>query len=161
MTDDRIYGKIATINSDREVTINRGAESGVEKGMRFAVRGPSTEVRDPDTNEVLGETSQIVTIVRVEEVKPKFCIARTFRKQKVLVEKGRSGGSLSGLKSYNDLFQPPRPDKFETRTETLRIDPKKSGLPVNPEDSIVQVGDEVMLILESEDLDAATMTTFR
>jgi hypothetical protein len=147
----RIEGKVARVSSDRELIINRGSEHGVEVGMVFRVKGTDVQVKDPDTGEILGEVSRIKVLVRVDEVAEKFCIARTFRTQRVNV--GGVNDSLTGL---NQIFQPP---KWETRVETLRRDPAK-GERISPGESVVAVGDLVETADDS-DLDAAATTAWR
>ncbi len=51
----RIQGKIARVNSDRELIVNRGSDHGVKPGMIFRVKGADVEITDPDTGESLGE----------------------------------------------------------------------------------------------------------
>lgn len=162
---ERVLGKVARINSDRELIINRGANHGVEAGMTFVVKGDPIDIKDPDSGDSLGQVAVIKVIVRVEEVDEKFSIARTFRTHRALVEGGQKAGDLytsySAVgSSLNRLLQPPRAAKYETRVETLRVDPDK-GKPISERDSVVSVGDIVESVLENEDLDPATTTLFR
>ena len=147
-----IVGKVARISSDRELIINRGSEHGVETGMIFRVKGADIEVKDPDTQEVLGQVSRIKVLVRVEELSKRFCIARTFRSHTVNV----GGTYTSGLSSLSQMLQPP---KFETRVETLRRDPA-SDTTMSAAQSVVSVGDRVETA-DDEDLDAAATTAWR
>ena len=59
------------------------------------------------------------------------------------------------------MFQPPKPAKYETKVETLRLDPRDKGSPINPGESVVSVGDAVELVLPGEDINPATTTLFR
>jgi hypothetical protein len=161
---ERITGKVAKITSDREVILNRGSEHGVEQGMYFYIKGDPIDIADPDTNESLGSVTPIKIVVQVGEVSEKFCIARTFRSQRVKVADAVKGGDLySSFAMGGGLgrqFQPPQPAKYETRVETLRIDPKR-GEPLALGDSVVSVGDAVESVLEGEDIDPVTTTMFR
>jgi hypothetical protein len=151
-TEDRIVGKVARITSDRELIINRGAEHGVDEGMRFIVKGEPVDVPDPDTGESLGQVTSVKVIVQIREVDSKFAIARTFRSRRVNL-----GGSSSGPGSIAGMFQPP---KWETRVETLRRNPKADA-PLSEVDSIVQVGDIVESLLDGEDYENTSTALWR
>ena len=73
-----IEGKVAKILNPRELVINKGSADGVEDQMRFEVVDESQQVRDPDTNELLGEIRRVKIRVRAVEIHPKFSIARTY-----------------------------------------------------------------------------------
>jgi hypothetical protein len=146
-----ITGKVARVNSDRELIVNRGIEHGVTVGMHFRVRGADVEVKDPDTGDVIGNVSKVKVVVRVEEVAEKFSIARTFRSRTVNI-----GGAFEGLSGLSRILQPPR---WETRVETLRRDPR-DGEEIFPGDRVVSVGDLVETA-EEADLDAVTTTSWR
>lgn len=160
---ERIQGKVARINSDRELIINRGSTHGVDERTYFAIKGDPIAVVDPDTDEPLGTIAPIKVVVQVEEVAEKFCIARTFRSYEVLVREAETGGKLYGLSmgmGLNEYLQPPRPAEYETRVETLRLDPKK-GESISAEDSVVEVGDVAESLLPGEDKNPVTTTLFR
>lgn len=159
---DRIQGKVARVNSDRELIINRGSENGVAEGTYFYVRDKPLVIEDPDTGESLGEVLPIKIVVRAEEVSEKFCIARTFRSRRVKVRDAQPGNESFNvaLNSWRQQLQPPRPAEYETRVETLRVDPTK-GAPITANDSVVRVGDVVESVLDGEDIDPVTTTLFR
>lgn len=163
---ERIVGKVAVVTSDRELIINRGAEDGVQVGTYFAVKGDAVKIEDPDSGELLGEVSPVKVVVRAEEVAPKFCIARTFRSKKVLVKEAEEGNDPLGMSTlasslaWRTRLQPPRPAEYETRIETLRVDPKK-GAPISHAESVVRVGDIVESVLKGEDINPVTTTLFR
>ena len=48
---ERITGKVARVNSDRELIINRGSEDGVVSGMYFYVKDDALEVLDQHRRE--------------------------------------------------------------------------------------------------------------
>lgn len=159
---DRVRGKVARVNSDRELIINRGSAHHVNVGTHFYVKDKPVEVVDPDTGHVLGEVSPIKIVVRVAEVAEQFSIARTFRTRKIKVADAQPGNDAiaSALGSWRQQLQPPRPAVYETKVETLRLDPKK-GAPIKESDSVVTVGDDVESVLEGEDIDPVTTTLFR
>ncbi|WP_149448469.1 hypothetical protein [Mycolicibacterium sp. P9-22] len=74
-----IVGKVAALEDNYRVVINRGAEHGVKGGMIFVIEDPEgKEVRDPDSNEFLTYLPIEKIKVKVFEVKEKFCRAETF-----------------------------------------------------------------------------------
>lgn len=159
---DRIKGKVARVNSDRELIINRGSEHGVTEETYFYVRDEPLVINDPDTDEPLGEVLPIKIVVRAEEVSEKFCIARTFRSRRVMVKEAQPGNENFALiaSSWRQQLQPPRPAEYETQVETLRMDPRK-GSPISANDSVVRVGDTVESVLSGEDINPVTTTLFR
>lgn len=58
--------------TDKQVTINRGEDSGVSVGQIFTASAQGAELKDPDTGEVLGREEVAVGKVRITEVTPKF-----------------------------------------------------------------------------------------
>lgn len=128
---DRIEGKVAQLIDTQSLVINRGSEHGVGVGMRFAVLNPrGAEIKDPDTNEVIGSVELEKVIVKVVRVETRLAVARTFRTF-------RTGGmwlpSISG-----------------TRRETLRTDQTTYREELDPKDSYVKVGDPVVQVLGDE-----------
>jgi hypothetical protein len=68
---DRIEGKVAQLIDGQSLAINRGSEHGVRVGMRFAVLNPrGSEVRDPDTDEVIGSVELEKVVVKIVRVEP-------------------------------------------------------------------------------------------
>lgn len=123
--------KVVRIMSDREVAVSGGAEAGLALNDVLLILGEPVEIRDPDSDELLGEIVPNKAVVRVYDVKDRFALARTFRTRRVNV-----GGSGS---SFSRIFEPPR---YETRTETLRRS-RSAGDIITPDESVVQVGDVV------------------
>jgi hypothetical protein len=146
-----ITGKVAAVNSDRELIINKGAGDGVEAGMLFRVKGPDVTIKDPDTGDILGKVSKVKVVVRVEEVADRFSIARTFRTRRVNI-----GGEYDLTGGLARMLQPPR---WETRVETLRRN-TRDGESIDPSESVVSVGDIVETADEGDE-DAVTTTTWR
>jgi hypothetical protein len=75
-----ISGKVAAIENNYRVVINRGSNDAVKKGMIFAIEDPKgQEIRDPDNDdEILGYLPVQKIKVRVFDVQEKFCRAETF-----------------------------------------------------------------------------------
>src|SRR5690349_2535070 len=79
MAGSLIRGKVAQVLNDRQIIINRGRDQGVTPGMRFAVLDLSAaDVRDPDTNEVLGSLFFEKARVEVARVEAKISLAQTY-----------------------------------------------------------------------------------
>lgn len=159
---DRIVGKVAAVNSDRELVINRGSEHGVTLDDYFYIKGEPIEITDPDTGDSLGSIAPTKAVVKVREIADKFCIVRTFRTSEILVEEAVRGNNdlANALNPLGRYLQPPKPAKYETRVETFRLDPSK-GEPISATESVVSVGDVAQSLLEGETLDPATTTLFR
>ncbi len=79
MIENRLRGKIAQLLSDRELVINIGARDGVAKGMRFSVLAAAQlEIRDPDTNELLGTIDREKTRVEAIDVQDRITVCQTY-----------------------------------------------------------------------------------
>jgi hypothetical protein len=129
---DRIEGKVAQLLDTQSLVINRGSENGVQVGMRFAILNPrGAEVRDPDTNEVIGSVELDKVIVKVVRVEPRLAVARTFRTFRT-----------SGLFSM--------PSISGVRRETLRTDQTTYREELDPKDSYVKVGDPAVQVIGDE-----------
>ena len=64
-----IHGKVARVLNTREIAINVGAEKGVTIGMFFDVMEIHDEdIKDPDTDEVLGSIERPKVRVHVTHV---------------------------------------------------------------------------------------------
>ena len=136
----QIHGKVAQIINSREVALNVGSDHGVELNMLFDIlTQKGFDIRDPDTNEILGSVERPKARVKVVMVRPKLCVASTYRTTRVNVGGVGFGFGRSGL------FEPP---KWETRTETLKTD--ENALEELPEEeSYVSTGDPVVQVFES------------
>ena len=78
-----IEGKVAAIVNRRELVINRGADAGVQEGMKFRVMDRLLEITDPESNETLGTLEREKVRVKVSEVHPKFSLAMTYETYEV------------------------------------------------------------------------------
>ena len=132
-----IRGKVARILNSREIAINRGATSGVVVGMYFDVVDPKGEdIRDPDTNKVLGSINRPKVRVRVTMVQDGLSLAATQEKRVNI------GGK--GLGDFSRLLMPP---KWITQYESLRTK-EKTWEDLSEEESYVKTGDPVVQVLE-------------
>jgi hypothetical protein len=77
---DPITGKVAAIENNYSVVINRGATHHVKKGMVFVIEDPQgKEVRDPDNPDEILDYLPVEKIkVKVFEVREKICRAETY-----------------------------------------------------------------------------------
>src|ERR1051325_2006161 len=99
MSSEPITGRVAQILNARELVINIGADAGVTKGMKFAVMSKAaTEIRDPDTGEVLDTIDREKVRVRAIEVRPRITICRTYLVRTI---PGRPG--LTDFTSYSGV----------------------------------------------------------
>jgi hypothetical protein len=135
---ERIEAKVARVLSLRDLALNKGEGDGVEVGMRFAVLNRNgADIVDPDTGEDLGSVELPKTFVKVVQVMPHACVARTFRTWRT------TGGPLWALTGGMSA----RP---ETRTETLRTDERRAVDEFDESDSYVKVGDIAVQVIGDE-----------
>ena len=79
-TREPIEGKVAQVLNTRELVINVGSDDGVKRGMIFEVLDDTgSEIRDPDTNELLGSVLRPKVRVKVTTVEPRLAVASTYR----------------------------------------------------------------------------------
>jgi hypothetical protein len=77
MTEQKLLaGKVAEILGDYELAINIGRNSGVKRGMEFAVLGDKS-INDPDSHKKLGTYKYEKVMVRVNQVEDNYSIAST------------------------------------------------------------------------------------
>jgi hypothetical protein len=67
-------GSVVLAAADK-IMVNRGTREGVEVGQEFKV-GEATEVRDPDTGEVLDVSVDVVGRLKVDSVKEKVAYCK-------------------------------------------------------------------------------------
>jgi hypothetical protein len=131
-----LQGKVASILTARELTINIGREHGVEVGMIFKVLADiPVQVIDPDTNNKLGEVDREKIRVKVSEVEDKFSICKTYRTR-----------HTGGLSPYiTSLYASMLIDREEV--ETLKASEASLPPPLPEEESFVKRGDRVIQVL--------------
>ena len=79
MTRPTITGRVALVEDDYTLVINRGTEAGVVAGMVFAVSsGAGPVITDPESGEELGRLRAEKLRVRVFDAQPLFARAHTF-----------------------------------------------------------------------------------
>ncbi len=136
-----IRAKVARVLNSREIVINVGSTNGVAVGMRFDVVDPKGEdIRDPDTDEVLGSIDRPKVRVRITKVKEKLSLAAAQEKR------GNVGGpSLIG--DFSRLLMPP---KWITKYETLKRGEQTLD-ELDEQESLVEIGDPVVQITEKSE----------
>ena len=138
-----ISGKVAKVFSDREVALNIGRNHNVEIGMLFDIMVPGDlEITDPDTGDSLGRIDRVKakTRVMVSSVEDKFCVARTYRMERVNV-----GGSDALPKLRGDLDLP----RWEARVERIKTrEIANDGLAES--ERYVATGDPVQQVLDDD-----------
>lgn len=140
-----LRGKVARILDTRNLVINLGATHGVVVGMYFDVLDPKGEdIRDPDTNEILGSLERPKVRVQIVKTEDRISVASTFRKKTVNVG-GRGGLAVGGLA---EMFMPP---KHVTKYETLKTT-EKTWEDLEESESYVKTGDPVVQVLEEIDV---------
>ena len=139
-----IRGKVARILNSREMAINVGSRRGVTVGMRFEVMDPKGEdVRDPDTEEVLGSLERPKVRVEISKVQERLSVASTYKKETVNV-----GGFGTGIGTpFARMFMP---EKLATIYETLKTE-EKTWEDLEEADSYVKTGDPVVQVLDGTD----------
>ena len=138
---EQIRGQVARVLSDREVALNIGREQNVEVGMLFDIMVPDDlEITDPCTGDSLGRIDRVKvkTRVKVSRVEDKFCIARTYRMERVNV-----GGADVLPRLRGDLDLP----RWITHVERIRTHEIPSdGL--TESERYVATGDPVLQVLD-------------
>ena len=146
-----ISGKVAKVFSDREVALNIGREQNVEVGMLFDIMVPGDlEIMDPDTGKPLGTITRpkAKARIKVSNVEDKFCIAHTYRMERVNV-----GGSDSLPKLRGDLDLP----RWETRVECIKTyEISRDGL--TESERYVATGDPVQQVMDDDKSLAEVLT---
>ncbi|MEX2135933.1 MAG: hypothetical protein WEB29_03085 [Chloroflexota bacterium] len=133
-----IEGKVARILNSRELVINRGLAHGVQVGMRFEVLDPNSEdIRDPDTQEVIGSVYRPKVNVEAVIVEDRLSVARTYERT------GGTGGLAALSLSRAFYGEPSRPVTLKTDEEMWE--------PLTEADSYVKRGDPVReIVVENE-----------
>ncbi len=141
----RIEGLVATVLNERELVLNVGSEHGVQVGMRFDILYPGgIRIPDPtDPSKTLGSVEWPKTQVKIVQVYPNLSVGRTFRTI-TTPAKGLNLGAFSTGLTYT-------PEK--TTVETLRTDGPFAVREIDPEDSLVKIGDPAVELVELKDPD--------
>ena len=146
-----IRGKVARVLNTREIAINVGVKDGVTVGMYFNVMDLQYEdIRDPDTDEVLGSIERQKVRVKIIHVQEKLSLATTYRSKRV----NTGGRDFLSLGPFARSLMPPN---WVTRYETLSKIEKNRGV-LDEEDSYVKIGDPVVQIIEAIDTEGEGLT---
>ena len=143
-----IRGKVARVLNEREIAINIGAAHGVDVGMYFDVMDACEDIRDPDTDEVLGSIERPRVRVKITYVQDKLAVASTYKSKQINI----GGVSLYPGLGYGRIARALMPPNWVTKYESL----KKSGdTPdiLDEDDSSVKTGDPVVQVLEANKAD--------
>ena len=134
---EAITGQVARILTTRELVINRGSADGVQKRMIFEVLDPKGEdITDPDTGDTLGSIERPKIRVRVTDVEPRFCVARTYE---------YTAKNVGGYGSvFGNLLEPMQ---FRRTYKTLKTS-ESTWEDLDESQSFVKTGDPVREVLE-------------
>ncbi len=130
-----IRGKVAQVLSSRDFALNVGSANGVVVGMDFDVIDQA-EIKDPDTEELLGHIELSKARLRVTDVQEKLAVATTYRETRTQ----RLDASLA-LGSFSRSLMP---SSWLAEYESLKTSerPWDEGSTVSTGDSVVQVMNE-------------------
>lgn len=132
-----IEGKVAQVLNSRELVINIGRDNGVALNMRFAVLASRPlEIRDPDSNEVIGEIDREKVRVEVSEVQDSFSICRTYQIRRAAARGFSPFGGL--LEQWTPAHDVPI---------TLKAEDSALPAPLSEGESYVKRGDRVKQLL--------------
>ncbi len=147
MNSEPLRGKVARILDSRNLVLNIGSQQGVTSGMYFDVMDPKGEdIRDPDTNEILGSIERPKVRVRITDVQERISVASTYKKNQINV-----GGKGTGLGlAVTGLAQQLMPPKWVSRYETLKTD-EQTWEDIKEEESFVKTGDPVVQVMTDVD----------
>ena len=150
-----IRGKVARVLNDREIAINIGTTHGVDVGMYFDVMdAQGQDIKDPDTDEVLGSIERPRIRVRVTYVQDKLAVASTYKSKQINI----GGVALYPALGYGPIARALMPPNWVTKYESL----KKSGdAPdmLDEDNSSVKTGDPVVQVLEVDKTDKISAPT--
>ena len=147
-----IEAKVAQVTSERDLAINRGSSAGVTVGMRFKIlRSEPSEVRDPDTDEVLGSVEVVKVEVEVISVQESLAVCRTFKKVPIPGRPARAGMASPFVALSDNIFGDPGTPDSE-RYQTLRRDESFVVNELDPEGSFIKRGDRAVQILKRASL---------
>lgn len=137
-----LRGKVARVLNSREVAINIGSTSGVEVGMKFDIMSDKREdIRDPDTNEVLGSIDRPKVRVTISHVEERVAVAATYKRTRVNV-----GGIDTLMSPFSRALSPP---KWVERVETLKTS-ERTWEDLDESQSYVKTGDPVVQVAHDD-----------
>ena len=140
-----IRGKVARVLNSHEVAINVGSQCGVAVGMDFDIVDETEEIRDPDTNQVLGFIGRPKVRVKVIRVQERLSLATTYKTRKVNIG-GQGLGSEMGPLSKAFL-----PQEWIAERETIKTE-ERTWDDIDETENYVKTGDAVVqVIAETEE----------
>ena len=147
-----IRGKVARVLNEREIAINIGTAHGVAVDMYFDVIDPHYEdIKDPDTNEVLGSLRRPKVRVQITHVQERLSTAMTYRSKKV------NPGDSRGYDLLGPFARSLMPPNWITKYETLsKIEEARDVL--DEEDSYVKAGDPVVQVIKESKKERVMLT---
>lgn len=144
-----IRGKVARVLNEREIAINRGTAHGVTVDMYFDIMDPKgLNIKDPDTNEVLGSIERTKVRVKIVRTEEKLSLATTYRSRHGAAGSGQGLTDITVRTHLGPYAQSLMPANPATEYETL----KKTGkIPseLDEKDSLVKTGDPVIQVIEN------------
>ncbi len=144
-----IRGKVARVLNDREIAINIGTTHGVDIGMYFDVMDAQGEdIKDPDTDEVLGSIERPRIRVRVTYVQDKLAVASTYKSTQINI----GGVALYPALGYGPIARALMPPNWVTKYESLKKSGDAPGM-LDEDNSSVKTGDPVVQVLEVDKAD--------
>jgi hypothetical protein len=133
--EEPIRAKVARILTITDLVLNKGKDDGVYPGMEFVILNRNaSNIRDPDTKEIIGSVPVAKTIVKVVNAQPGLAIARTFRNRG---QRNDAFGLAALLSSY--------------RGETLKTDEETAVQELDEKDSYVKTGDDAVQVTDQEE----------
>ena len=142
-----IRGKVARVLNDREIAINIGTVHGVTVGMRFDVMdAQGQDIKDPDTDEVLGAVERPTVRVKITSVQDKLAVASTYKLKQINI----GGVTLYPALGYGPIARALMPPNWVTKYETLEKTNKTQG-PFEEKNSKVKTGDPIVQVLETNE----------
>jgi len=131
----RVEGRVAQVLSERRLVINVGSDHGVTMGMRFAVLAKTrTEIRDPESGDVLDMLDREKVRVRAREVRLRITICETYRTRPAL---WLSAAAMLGSEQQG----PP---------ETLHADASSLPPPLADDEAYVKANDRVVQVTDDD-----------
>ena len=147
--NEPIQGKIARVLNEREIAINVGTGHGVRVGMYFDVMDVhDANIKDPDTNEVLGPIERPKIRLKIIHVQEKLSVAATYRSEQVNL--GGDGRDLNDALGLGPIARSLMPPKWVTRYETFEKT-EESSTPFEEENSRIKTGDRVIQVVEKKE----------
>lgn len=126
--------KILKILDKYRVVVNIPANSGVNKGEIFVIYSQGEEVKDPQTNELMGHVDNVKASLKVIHVQDNFCIMESNETETYTEE----SPLFSSISTAARLFGP----RVRKVLKPLEIDDKEAKIK-NDSDKTIRVGDLV------------------